>query len=153
MIQVQAEDFDIGQELKKISSGNDGIGGVCSFIGLVRDFSGQQGEDKKISSMTLEHYPGMTEKQLAKIEEDARSRWELSDVLIIHRIGRLEPKDQIVLVMTASMHRDAAFDAARFIMDFLKTEAPFWKKEETGSGSKWVEAKSSDAGNSKGWEK
>ena len=153
MIRIQTDDFDIGQELKKISSVDNSIGAVCSFVGLVRDFSGQQGEDDKISSMTLEHYPGMTEKQLAKIEEDARSRWELSDVLIIHRIGRLEPKDQIVLVMTASMHRDAAFDAARFIMDFLKTEAPFWKKEETGSGSKWVEAKSSDAGNSKGWEK
>ena len=152
MIRIQTDDFDIGQELKKISSGDDGIGAVCSFVGLVRDFSGS-GDDEKISSMTLEHYPGMTEKQLAKIENDARSRWQLSDVLIIHRIGKLAPKDQIVLVMTASMHRDAAFDAARFIMDFLKTQAPFWKKEETGSGHKWVEAKSSDAGNAKGWEK
>ncbi len=153
MIRIQIDDFDVGSELKKISSGDDGIGAVCSFVGLVRDFSGQQGDGDKISSMTLEHYPGMTEKQLVKIENDARSRWELSDVLIIHRIGRLEPKDQIVLVMTASMHRDAAFDGARFIMDFLKTRAPFWKKEETGSGHKWVEAKLSDAGNAKSWKK
>ena len=153
MIQVQAEDFDIGQELKKISSGNDGIGGVCSFIGLVRDFSGQQGEDKKISSMTLEHYPGMTEKQLAKIEDEARRRWELSEVTIIHRIGRLAPGDQIVLVMVAAVHRNAAFDGASFIMDFLKTQAPFWKKEETGSGVKWVEEKSSDVGSAQRWEK
>ena len=153
MIQIQAEDFDVGQELKKISSGDSGIGAVCSFVGLVRDFSGQQEGDKKISSMTLEHYPGMTEKQLEKIECDARARWELSEVIIIHRIGALAPGDQIVLVVVASAHRDAAFEAARFIMDFLKTKATFWKKEETGSGAKWVEAKSSDSDSVQRWEK
>ncbi len=103
--------------------------------------------------MTLEHYPGMTEKQLEKIECDARARWELSEVIIIHRIGALAPGDQIVLVVVASAHRDAAFEAARFIMDFLKTKATFWKKEETGSGAKWVDAKSSDSDSVQRWEK
>ena len=140
MIRVQAEDFDIGREISIITNQNENIGGICSFTGLVREFD----SNNNIQAMTLEHYPGMTEKQLSKIENEAHKRWELSDSLIIHRFGRLKPKDKIVLVVTASAHRKAAFEACQFLMDWLKTKAPFWKLEETETGSHWVTAKSSD---------
>lgn len=151
MIRIQLEDFDVGSELKSLVSGHSDIGGVCSFVGLVRDFSGN--DDGKITAMTLEHYPGMTEKQLEKIESAARQRWDLIETLIIHRIGRLEPAEQIVLVAVGAAHREAAFAGAEFIMDFLKTEAPFWKKEEGTGGTKWVQAKQADAAKTKIWQK
>jgi len=140
MIRVQQEDFDVGAELSRFGADNHAIGGVCSFVGLVRDMAG----DERISTMTLEHYPGMTEKQLAAIEAEARKRWPLEDSLIIHRYGRMEPGERIVMVATASAHRDAAFEAARFLMDWLKTKAPFWKLEETARGGQWVDARESD---------
>lgn len=139
-IRVQADDFDVGGEYSAMLRGRLSVGGVTMFVGLVRDFAGGE----TINAMTLEHYPGMTERQLADIEAEARARWPLDDVLIVHRYGRLEPGDQIVLVMTASAHRDAAFDSCRFLIDWLKTRAPFWKLEETPHGEHWVEAKDSD---------
>jgi len=147
MIRVQREDFDVGQELAALTRGAATIGGVTSFVGLVRDMAGGE----KISAMTLEHYPGMTEQQLAEIEAEARRRWPLDAVLIIHRYGELKPGDRIVLVATASSHRDAAFDSCRFLIDWLKTKAPFWKREETSQGARWVEAKASDDDAAKRW--
>ncbi len=140
MIRLQREDFDFAQEVATLSAGNKSVGGVCAFTGLVREIAG----DTKISAMTLEHYPGMTEKALTEIEAQAQARWPLEKTLIIHRYGRLEPADQIVLVAASSAHRDAAFDACRFLIDWLKTEAPFWKLEECEKGANWVEAKDSD---------
>ena len=140
MIKVQAEDFDVGRELENLSSGNLGVGGVSCFIGLVRDMAG----DESIQAMTLEHYPEMTEKALAKIEAEARTRWSLEEILIIHRYGRLEPGDRIVFVAAASTHREAAIEACHFLIDWLKTQAPFWKLEETPDGGQWVDARSSD---------
>ena len=149
MIRVQAQDFDVGAEMKALGNGNTGIGGMASFVGLVRDMAGGSGD----SAMTLEHYPGMTEKALQEIEAEARDRWPLDDVLIVHRYGRLEPGDNIVLVIAASAHRDAAFDACRFLIDWLKTKAPFWKLEETTDGTNWVEAKESDDTAADRWNK
>lgn len=140
MIRVQREDFDLGAELRAMTDGNHQIGGLTSFVGLVRDIAG----GVAVSAMTLEHYPGMTEKQLADIEAEANRRWELDASLIIHRHGRLEPGDQIVLVACASAHREAAFEACHFLIDWLKTKAPFWKLEDTPDGGKWVDAKASD---------
>ncbi|HEX3973868.1 MAG TPA: molybdenum cofactor biosynthesis protein MoaE [Stellaceae bacterium] len=140
MIRVQREDFDPGKEIAALTRGRSDIGGVTSFIGLVRDMAGGD----KISAMTLEHYPGMTEQQLEAIEAEAKKRWPLDAVLIVHRYGELKPGDRIVLVVTASSHRDAAFDACRFLIDWLKTKAPFWKLEETSAGPRWVDAKDSD---------
>lgn len=140
MIRVQSEDFDIGQEIAALTSGDTSIGGICTFTGTVREMGG----DAKVSAMTLEHYPGMTEKALGEIEAEANKRWPLAASLIIHRYGRLEPGDRIVLVITASAHRDAAFEACQFLMDWLKTKAPFWKKEEGEGGDQWVEARDSD---------
>ena len=139
MIRVQEEDFDVGQEIARLSDGNHEIGAVCTFLGMVRDLSGD-----RIKTMTLDHYPGMTEKELSKIEEEARARWPLTDCVIIHRYGSLAPGDRIVMVATASPHRQAAFQACEFLMDYLKTRAPFWKREDTGNGEKWVEARASD---------
>jgi len=140
MIRVQQEDFDAGAEISALCEGDTGVGGVAAFVGLVRDIApGAEG-----SAMTLEHYPGMTEKALEEIEAEARRRWPLSATLIVHRTGRLAPGDRIVLVATASAHRDAAFEACRFLIDWLKTKAPFWKREEDRTGARWVEAKSSD---------
>ena len=138
MIRIQTEDFDIGAEIAALRSGRTDIGAVVSFTGTVRDQAGD------ITEMTLEHYPGMTETELARIEAEAKKRWPLQASLIVHRVGTLKPGDNIVLVVTASAHRDAAFDAARFLMDYLKTHAPFWKRESGPSGDKWVEAKESD---------
>lgn len=146
-VRVQRDDFDIGAELAALSDGDTGIGGVCSFTGLVRDLHPQAGEEPgTVSALTLEHYPGMTERQLETIEAEARTRWPLSASLIIHRYGRMEPGERIVLVACASAHRDAAFEACRFIMDWLKTKAPFWKLEDVAaSGARWVAARDSDA--------
>jgi len=149
MIRVQAEDFDIGAEMKALSAGNAGIGGMASFVGLVRDMAGGSGN----SAMTLEHYPGMTEKLLAGIDDEAHQRWPLESSLIIHRYGRLEPGDQIVLVLTASAHRKAALESCAFLIDWLKTQAPFWKLEETPDGANWVEAKASDDDAAAKWAK
>ncbi|MFN3232776.1 MAG: molybdopterin synthase catalytic subunit MoaE [Alphaproteobacteria bacterium] len=140
MIRVQAEDFDLAAEIKTLTRGTTSIGGVVTFTGLVRDIAGGE----TIRAMTLEHYPGMTERLLADIEAEANRRWPLDASLIIHRYGRLEPGDQIVLVITASAHRQAAFEAAAFLMDWLKTKAPFWKREETPQGDQWVDAKAED---------
>ena len=140
MIRVQLEDFDLGLELSNLSNGNHQIGGMVSFVGLVRDMA----VGDSISAMTLEHYPGMTEKQLTEIDQTANERWELNASLIIHRYGRLEPGDNIVLVACASSHRESAFDACHFLIDWLKTKAPFWKLEETRDGGHWVEAQTKD---------
>jgi molybdopterin synthase catalytic subunit len=144
MIRVQLEDFDIGAELAQLSEGNHAVGGIASFIGLVRDMSPTADSAGNVSAMTLEHYPGMTEKQLAAIEAEARRRWPIADCLIIHRHGRLLPGDRIVLVATAAAHRQAALDSCAFLIDWLKTKAPFWKLEDGPAGSQWVEAKASD---------
>jgi molybdopterin synthase catalytic subunit len=140
MIRVQREDFDVGLELDRLAGRNNRIGGVASFIGLVRDMGGGD----RVSALTLEHYPGMTEKKLVAIELEAHRRWPLEASLIIHRYGRLEPGDRIVLVATASPHREAALAACHFLIDWLKTDAPFWKSEETPEGRRWVEARHQD---------
>ena len=140
MIRVQREDFDVAAELAALGAGRTDIGGVVSFVGLVRDMAG----GAAVGAMTLEHYPGMTEKQLAAIEAEAQARWPLAASLIIHRYGRLEPGDRIVMVATASAHRDAAFDSCRFLIDWLKTKAPFWKLEDTERGAQWVAAEARD---------
>ena len=134
MIIVQRDDFKVGIELKRLTEGKNEIGGVCSFIGIVRDSPGEE----SLEAMTLQHYPGMTEKELYRIEDEAHSRWPLEASLIIHRYGRLQPGEQIVLVATASAHRKAAFESCEFLIDFLKTRAPFWKKEDYGSVTEWV---------------
>jgi molybdopterin synthase catalytic subunit len=148
MIRVQAQDFDIGAEIARLTAGRKDLGAVVTFTGLVRDMA-----NAPLEAMTLEHYPGMTEKSLGDIEAEARGRWPLQDCLIIHRYGRLLPGERIVLVITASAHRDAAFEAARFLMDWLKTEAPFWKFEETAKGANWVEARTSDDEAALKWKK
>jgi molybdopterin synthase catalytic subunit len=147
MIRVQREDFDIGAEIERLTNGKHGIGGIVSFLGVVRDAAGEC----RIGAMTLEHYPGMTEKKLDEIEAEARRRWRLEASLIIHRYGRLEPGERIVLVVTAAEHRQAAFEACEFLVDWLKTKAPFWKLEETASGPRWVEAQSGDDDAAKRW--
>ena len=140
-VRVQQQDFDAGTEIARMRANNPKIGAVASFIGIVRDLN----EDAAVGSITLEHYPGMTEKSLAAIAEQAKARWRLHDVLIVHRVGTLVPADQIVLVVTTSSHRGDAFAACQFVMDYLKTEAPFWKKETTKDGMRWVDARDSDA--------
>lgn len=140
MIRVQREDFDVGAELQRLTSGTRGVGGVAVFVGLVREMAG----GRPIQAMTLEHYPAMTEKELRRIEGEAQRRWPLEATLVVHRYGRLEPGDRIVLVAAASAHREAAFDACRFLVDWLKTKAPFWKLEETPAGAGWVAARAED---------
>ncbi|MEK9930895.1 MAG: molybdenum cofactor biosynthesis protein MoaE [Rhodospirillaceae bacterium] len=147
MIRVQKEDFDAGQEIRGISAKNVEVGGVASFIGLVRGAN----EESQITAMTLEHYPGMTEKILFGLESEARTRWRLEDVLVIHRYGELAPGEQIVLVVTASAHREDALQSCQFLIDRLKTGAPFWKKEDTPAGSHWVESKAEDDTASERW--
>ncbi len=141
MIRVQKEDFDIGAEIAKLKSGRTDIGAIVTFTGTMRSSSG----GKTLDAMTLEHYPGMTEAELARIEAVVHTRWPLQASLIIHRYGRLEPGDNIVLVITASEHREPAFRAAEFLMDYLKSHAPFWKCESGSDGESWVEAETSDA--------
>ncbi len=140
MIRIQEADFDVGAELERLGDGRPQVGAVASFVGLVRDMTG----DGAVAAMTLEHYPGMTERQLAGIEDEARRRWPLDDVLIIHRYGRLLPGERIVLCAASSAHRQAALEACAFLIDWLKTRAPFWKLEDTGTGGQWVEARESD---------
>ena len=149
MIKVQREDFDIGAELASLTEGKTGVGGLASFVGLVRDLADQGA----VSVMTLEHYPGMTEKRLAEIEAEARARWPLDSVLIIHRYGKLEPGDRIVLVATTSAHRQAALESCAFLIDWLKTKAPFWKLEQGAEGAAWVEAKASDDRAAEKWKR
>ncbi|MBI1775925.1 MAG: molybdenum cofactor biosynthesis protein MoaE [Proteobacteria bacterium] len=147
VIRVQEQDFDVGAEIDGLGGGDRSIGGIASFIGLVRDMAGGQ----RIRAMTLEHYPAMTERELKRIEADARARWPLQASLVIHRYGRLEPGDRIVFVATASAHRQAAFESCMFLVDWLKTKAPFWKLEETGAGAEWVAAKASDDDAAERW--
>ena len=139
-IQVQEKDFDVAEVNRRLCAGRSDVGAVVSFIGLVRDLP-----QKRLQTMTLEHYPGMTEKALGKIVETARQRWDILDCTVIHRVGELKPTDQIVLVSVVSAHRKAAFEACEFIMDYLKTDAPFWKKETGEQGESWVEARQSDS--------
>ncbi len=146
-VRVQREDFDPGAEIAALTAGNHRIGGVVAFVGLVRDMAGEA----PIEAMTLEHYPGMTEAKLAEIEAEARDRWPLEASLIIHRYGRLEPGDRIVLVVAASSHRQAAFDACNFLIDWLKTKAPFWKLEESGGRGRWVDARDADDRAARRW--
>lgn len=147
-ITVQESDFNIADEISALTRGKTDVGAIVSFTGLVRDFHG----DKTIRKMTLEHFPGMAEKQLAHICATAEKRWPLMGGRVIHRFGPLIPGDQIVLVITLSAHREAAFEAAEFIMDWLKTDAPFWKKEETATANQWVEAKDADSEKTKKWQ-
>jgi molybdopterin synthase catalytic subunit len=148
MIRVQREDFDIGRELEALTQGRHGVGGLAVFVGLVRDMADSQ----EVGAMTLEHYPGMTEKMLGKIEAEAQERWPLEDSLVIHRHGRLEPGDRIVLVATTSAHRQAALESCQFLIDWLKTKAPFWKLEEGPDGAEtWVEARAGDEDAAERW--
>ena len=148
-IRVQREDFDIGAEIARVGKEGNDVGGIASFVGIVR---GGDGEDA-IGAMTLEHYPGMTEKELERIEAEARARWPISASLILHRYGRLLPGENIVLVVTASRHRHAALEACEFLIDWLKTKAPFWKNEETADGGKWVDAREADDTAAARWNK
>jgi molybdopterin synthase catalytic subunit len=141
MIRVEEPPFDVGAELSAFGRGNSAVGAVASFVGYVR---GAEAGAPPLVTLTLEHYPGMTERQLEAIEAQARGRWPLIDVLVIHRFGRMLPGEPIVLVAVASAHRQAAFEACQFLMDWLKTKAPFWKLEETALGAQWVDAKASD---------
>lgn len=140
MIRVQSEPFDIGEELARLTAGRTDIGALATFTGLVRDVAGSDA----VAAMTLEHYPGMTERQLEAIEAEANRRWPLQASLIVHRVGRMLPGDVIVLVATASPHRAAALEACAFLIDWLKTKAPFWKLEETPDGERWVDARDAD---------
>jgi molybdopterin synthase catalytic subunit len=140
IVRVQAEDFDTGRELEALMRGRVDVGALASFVGLVRDAN----DGRPIAGMTLEHYPGMTEKALEEICREAQSRWDLIETLVVHRVGPLVPGERIVLVGVSSAHRGDAFAACEFIMDYLKTRAPFWKREETPEGPRWVEARASD---------
>ena len=146
-VRVQIEDFDVSQEILALRKKNPKVGAVASFVGVVRDLN--DGED--VSTLELEHYPGMTERALELIVNEAKTRWDIYDTLIIHRVGALQPLDQIVLVIVTSAHRGESFKACEFLMDYLKTRAPFWKKEQTSSGERWVEARASDAEAAERW--
>lgn len=148
-VRVQTEDFDAGFEINQLRKARKDVGAVVSFVGQVRDIN----EGDEVSQLMLEHYPGMTEKSLEAIIAQAKARWNIIDVLVIHRVGTLQPCDQIVLVAVSGGHRGEAFAACEFVMDYLKTEAPFWKKEATPSGERWVEAKSSDDDARERWSK
>ena len=139
-IRIEAQDFELGAEIARLRTGQPQIGAVVAFIGTVRDMN----DGSQVAEMTLEHYPGMTEKSIQTIVDQARLRWTLFDTLVIHRIGPLLPQDQIVLVAVTAAHRGEAFAACEFIMDYLKTEAPFWKKEQTPQGARWVDARAVD---------
>ncbi len=139
-IRVQAQAFDPGVEVNALHAANLGIGAVVSFVGYVRDFN----DGREVAGMFLEHYPGMTEKALGKIVAQAEERWPLLGLEVLHRVGALEPGEPIVFVGVTSAHRQAAFDACNFVMDYLKTRAPFWKKENTAEGPRWVEGRASD---------
>ncbi len=139
-VRVQTEDFDLSTEVANLRKQAPKVGAVVTFLGTVRDLN----EGEHVAEMELEHYPGMTEKSLEQIVEQAKARWDIFDALVIHRVGPLKPLEQIVLVVVTSAHRGEAFDACEFIIDYLKTEAPFWKKEQTPSGARWVDARVTD---------
>ena len=139
-VRVQTEDFDAGLEMARLRAADPRVGAVAAFVGTVRDVN----DAARVSTLTLEHYPGMTEKALEAIVAEARQRFDIYDALVVHRVGALQPTDQIVLVVVTSAHRGDAFDACRFLMDYLKTRAPFWKKEQTPDGPRWVETRASD---------
>lgn len=147
-VRVQETDFDVGAELVALRSGDTRVGALVSFLGLVRDMN----DGSSVSEMTLEHYPGMTEKALEEIVTEAKKRWDIYDALVIHRVGPLKPCDQIVLVAVTSAHRGEAFAASEFIMDYLKTRAPFWKKEATPEGGRWVDARETDDSAAARWQ-
>jgi molybdopterin synthase catalytic subunit len=147
-VRIQTEDFDLSLELKKLRAGDARVGAVAAFVGTVRD----RNDGSEVAAMTLEHYPGMTEKSLEEIIEKAKARWDIYDVLIIHRVGPLQVEDQIVLTAVTSAHRGEAFAACEYVMDYLKTLAPFWKKEDTPDGARWVDARLSDDEALKKWQ-
>jgi molybdopterin synthase catalytic subunit len=146
-VKIQTADFDVSAEIAALRRNNPKVGAVASFVGVVRDIN----DGGTVAEMTLEHYPGMTEKAIEEIILQARGRWDLLDALVIHRVGTLMPADQIVLVVVTSGHRGDAFAACEFIMDYLKTRAPFWKKEQTGKGARWVEARQTDDISAERW--
>ena len=148
-IRIQENDFDLSAEIATLRKGDSRVGAVVSFLGTVRDMN----DDSQVKGMTLEHYPGMTEKALEEILEQAKARWNIYQTLVIHRVGPLLPEDQIVLVAVTSAHRGEAFAACEFIMDYLKTAAPFWKKEDTPKGARWVDARVTDKAAMARWEK
>ena len=147
-VRVQTEDFDVSQEMLVLRQKNPKVGAVASFVGVVRDLN----DGDEVSALTLEHYPGMTERSLEEIVSEAKSRWNIYDALIIHRVGTLLPLDQIVLVLVTSAHRGESFKACEFLMDYLKTRAPFWKKEQTSLGERWVDARTTDSVAAMRWE-
>ncbi len=147
IVRVQTEDFDVGAEIRSLREGNPGVGAVASFIGCVRDMN----EGDSVGLMYLEHYPGMTERELEKISGEACTRWDIFDTLVIHRVGELKPLDQIVFVAVTSAHRGESFAACEFIMDYLKTRAPFWKRESTPQGERWVDARATDDAAAERW--
>lgn len=139
-VRIQTDDFDLSHEVAELRAGNAGVGGIVTFVGTVRDLN----EGAAVAEMELEHYPGMTEQSIQAIIDQAKARWPIHGALVIHRVGPLKPMDQIVLVAVTAPHRGEAFSACEFIIDYLKTEAPFWKKEQTPDGARWVDARSSD---------
>ena len=147
-VRIQTQDFDAGAEIAALRRNRLGVGAIASFIGVCRDAN----DGTAVTKMTLEHYPGMTERALENIVAEAKNRWNVMDVLVVHRVGELKPTDQIVLVVVTGAHRGEAFSACEFVMDYLKTRAPFWKKEETPQGPRWVEARSSDDQAAVRWE-
>lgn len=147
-VRIQSEDFDAGAEIACLRGSDPKVGAVAAFIGVARDVN----DGAEVAAMTLEHYPGMTEKALENIVAEAKSRWRIIEVLVVHRVGELKPTDQIVLVVVTGAHRGEAFAACEFIMDYLKTRAPFWKKERTPEGTRWVEARASDEAAAGRWE-
>ncbi len=148
-VRVQTADFDVGEELAGLRGTDPSVGAIASFVGLARDLN----DGQPVHRLTLEHYPGMTERALEAIVGQARARWDIIDALIVHRVGTLAPLDQIVLVAVSSMHRHEAFEACRFLIDFLKTDAPFWKREDTPRGARWVEARGGDAQARAAWDR
>jgi molybdopterin synthase catalytic subunit len=148
-VRIQREDFDISTEIAALRAARRDVGAVASFVGIVRDVN----EGASVAGMTLEHYPGMTERSIQAIIDEAKSRWGIFEALVIHRIGELRPQDQIVLVIVTGSHRGDAFAACEFIMDYLKTQAPFWKKEQTPQGERWVEARDADDKAAARWDK
>jgi molybdopterin synthase catalytic subunit len=147
-VRIQHDDFDAGAEIARLRGGDPRIGAVASFVGVARD----RNDGRAVATMTLEHYPGMTERAIEAIVAQAKARWQVFEILVIHRIGELKPLDQIVLVVSTSSHRGDAFAACEFVMDYLKTEAPFWKKEVTPDGTRWVDARDSDEAAKRRWE-
>jgi molybdopterin synthase catalytic subunit len=144
LVRIQAEDFDVGTELQALRAGDARVGAVCSFVGTVRDRHGSQAAAGSVQSMELEHYPGMTEKSIETMVAEAFARFDIFGARVVHRVGLLQPCDQVVLVAVTSAHRGESFQACEFLMDYLKTQAPFWKKEQTPEGARWVDARVSD---------